>query len=133
VSLILSAATACSACDPAFHLRRDITSSAISVECAGHAFERVSGRKAMGVASSGERWITRGGSMDVYLLLDPDTPSTATVETGGIGRESSPGVASAVRLLEDVQAALLSACGLSPGQAKIAETCLALSSCEGGS
>jgi hypothetical protein len=117
--LVIALATTVAACDPFFELRREITSPKISAECAERALDLVGEPKRVGVTKSGERWIVRPDSVSVSLLVNAATPSAATVVTGGIGREEWPDVASRLRLVEEVQAALLAACDIDDEQAAL--------------
>jgi hypothetical protein len=119
-----------SGCDPFFELRREIASPTVNEACAHRSLDLVPGQTVTGTVKPlpqhdgryQEHWISRPGAFSVSLLLDGEAPSVATLQMATIGRAESPEVVNGVALLEDVQTALFSACGITPSSVVIRET-----------
>ena len=130
------AALCVSGCDLFFGVRREIHSDAFDTSCRIQAFALVEGEKSTGVFRPmpqdvdqryEERWIQRPGSYAVFLRLDNEDPSVVGLSTSGIGSPRSPDAIRATALLQDVQSALFSSCGLSDENATVSEQCQGLS------
>jgi hypothetical protein len=130
------AALSVSGCDPFFGLRREIHSATFNASCRIQAFDLIEGEKSTGVVRAmpqdvdrryEERWIQRPGSYAVYMLLDNEQPSVVRLSTSGIGSPRSPDAIRATALLQDLQSALFSSCGLTEENATVSEHCEGLS------
>jgi hypothetical protein len=130
VTLIVVIVVGTSGCDPVFELRREIASPTVTETCALQSFDLVPGGTRTGTVKPlpqhegryQEHWIERPGARSVSLLLDREAPSVATLHLGGIGRPEWLDVVNGASLLEDVQRALFSACGITASSVFVRET-----------
>jgi hypothetical protein len=77
-----------------------------------------------------EQFVVRRGLSSVNITLDENSPDTVSVGFAWLGRAPVEEEQGSLRLLEDVQAAIMQACNLSEPRTRITKTCAGARACK---
>lgn len=79
---------------------------------------------------NGEQFVVQRGFSSVHVTLDGNAPNTVSVGFSWLGRAPAEDEERRLRLLEDVQSAVMQACKLGEPQTKITRTCVGARRCK---